>query len=129
MSGSLGPGCLGIKGGKKVCSCLNHLRGVRHWAGGNANRGNRQVVSYDAESKIIGNVVDRVHPSLVNVGVGALNPSVDVAALLLGRVDVLVTVCNVACLVLCLELAAYWASTIGGVPLSPSWSACVTGPG
>merc|ERR1711913_249829 len=54
----------------------------------------------------VSKVVDRVHPSLVNVGVGALNPSVDVAALLLGRVDVLVAVGNVARLVLCLELAA-----------------------
>ena len=74
--------------------------------GASANRGNRQVVSYDAESKVVSNVVDRVHPGLVNIGVGALNPSVDVAALLLGRVDVLVTVGNVARLVLRLELAA-----------------------
>ena len=47
-----------------------------------------------------------MHPSLVNVGVGALDPPVDVAALLLRRVDVLVAVGNVARLVLCLELAA-----------------------
>jgi len=106
LSGSLCPGCLCIVGGKEVCPRLNNLRGVNHWAGGNTHRGNRQVVSYDAESKIVGNVVDRVHPGLVNVGVGALDPAVDVASLLLGRIDVLVPVGNVACLVLGLELAA-----------------------
>ena len=74
--------------------------------GNNANTSNRQVVTDDTETKVISNIVDSVHPSLVHVGVGALNPSVDVAALLLGRVDVLVAIGNVACLVLGLELAA-----------------------
>ena len=92
-----------------------------------------------------------MHPSLVNVGVGALDPPVDVAALLLCRVYVLVAVDNVARLVLCLELATghrvdwsrLWTGQLGvlgiggcvlavdnwGLPLSPSWSTCVTGPG
>ena len=92
-----------------------------------------------------------MHPSLVNVGVGALDPPVDVAALLLRRVDVLVAVGNVARLVLCLELTAghrvdwsrLWTGQLGvlgiggcvlavdnwELPLSPSWSTCVTGPG
>merc|ERR1719376_1032830 len=103
---SLGPACLCIEGFKEVCPCLNNLRGVNHWPGGNTHTGNRQVVSYNAESEIVGNIVDRVHPSLVNVGVGALDPSVDVASLLLGRVDILVAVGNVARLVLRLELTA-----------------------
>ena len=85
---------------------MEALTSKRGEPGGNANTGNRQVVSDNPESKIVGNVVDCVHPSLVKVGVGALDPPVDVAALLLRRVDVLVAVGNVARLVLCLELAA-----------------------
>ena len=90
----------------KVCERKSGIRFDEFKPGGKAHTGNRQVVPYNAESKIVGNIVDRVHPSLVNVGVGALDPAVDVASLLLGRVDVLVAVGNVARLILGLELAA-----------------------
>merc|ERR1711908_240461 len=52
---SLCPGSLCIEGSKEVCPRLNNLWGVNHWPGGNAHTGNRQVVSNNVESKIIGN--------------------------------------------------------------------------
>merc|ERR1712045_531138 len=65
-----------------------------------------KVVRGDTEAEVVSNIVDGVDSSLVSVAVGPGDSSVSVASLLLGTVDVLVTVGNVAQLVLSLVLRA-----------------------
>ena len=97
---------------------LNDLRGVDNWLGhadgghGEGGGGDREVVSVDTEAQVVSNVVDGVNSSLVRVSVGP-GDSVSVASLLLGAVDVLVSVGSVAQLVLSLVLGAVRGSDGG----------------
>ena len=97
---------------------LNDLRGVDDWLGhmdgghGEGGGGDREVVSVDTEAQVVSNVVDGVNSSLVRVSVGP-GDSVSVASLLLGAVDVLVSVGSVAQLVLSLVLGAVRGSDGG----------------
>merc|ERR1711955_185335 len=67
---------------------------------------NGEVVTNNTESEVISHIVDSVYSGLVHVSVRSLDTTVCVATLLLGRVDVLVSVGKVTELVLGLELAA-----------------------
>jgi hypothetical protein len=77
------------------------------------HRGNGEIVAGHTEAKGISNVVDSVNTSLILVGVGASNTSVGIATLLLGTVDVLVTISNISVFILSLELRADGASDRG----------------
>ncbi len=69
-------------------------------------RGDGEVGGLDAEAQGIGDVVHTLGDAVgINVAVGASHTTVDVADLLLGRVDVGVAVVDVAEFVLSLELA------------------------
>merc|ERR1712123_534645 len=74
------------------------------------DRSNRQVVSSHTETKVISNIVDSVDSSLILVSVRSSNSTISITLLLLGTVDVIVTISNVAKFILGLELGAYWAS-------------------
>merc|ERR1712123_559645 len=74
------------------------------------DRSNRQVVSSHTETKVISNIVDSVDSSLILVSVRSSNSTISITLLLLGTVDVVVTISNVAKFILGLELGAYWAS-------------------
>ena len=63
--------------------------------------------SEDPEAMLVGDVVDGVDSSLVLVSIGPSHSSKSVASLLLGRVDVLVAVGNVAELILGLVLRGH----------------------
>merc|ERR1712002_427785 len=84
-----------------------------NWESSVVNRGNWKVVRGNSESEVISNIVDSVDSSLVSIGVRSGDTSISVSLLLLGRVDVLVSVSKVAELILSLELRADWASNRG----------------
>merc|ERR1719308_70124 len=95
---------------------LSNLGGVDN-RGSSVDGGNWEscvVNRSNSESEVIGNIVDSVDSSLVSIGVGSSHSSVSISLLLLGRVDVLVSVGKVAKLILSLELRADWASDRGG---------------
>merc|ERR1712117_50155 len=75
--------------------------------------GNWKVVSSNTETKSIGNIVDSVDSSLISIVVRSSHTSIGIAGLLLGRVDVLVTIGNIAKLILSLVLGASWSSNWG----------------
>merc|ERR1711942_376756 len=85
-----------------------------NWESSVVDRGNWEVVRSNSESEVISNIVDSVDSSLISIGVGSSHSSVGISLLLLGRVDVLVSVGKVAKLILSLELRADWASDRGG---------------
>jgi hypothetical protein len=94
---------------------LNNLGGVNN-GGGLVNRGNRgnshmdrgngEVITLDTEAKSVSNVVDGVDSSLISISVRSSHATEGIARLLLGRVDVLVSIGNIAKLILGLELGA-----------------------
>ena len=94
---------------------LNNLGGVNNrdslvdrGDGGNSSmdRGHREVITLDTETKSISDVVDGVDSSLISIGVRSGHTTESIARLLLGRVDVLVSIGNIAELILSLELGA-----------------------
>merc|ERR1711942_318901 len=122
LSRPLGPGSLSLKSSEESSLGLSNLGGINNrgsvvnrgnWEGSVVNRGNWEVVSGDSESKVIGNIVDGVDSSLIGVGVRSSDSSVGVSLLLLGGVDVLVSISKVAEFILSLELRADWASNRG----------------
>jgi len=84
-----------------------------NWEGSVVDGGNWEVISGNSESQIISNIVDSVDSSLINISVRSGDTSIGISLFLLGRVDVLVSVSNVAELILSLELRADWASDRG----------------
>merc|ERR1719481_690342 len=86
------------------------------------DRGNRQVVSSHTEAKVISNVIDSVDSGLINIGVGSSHSTSSIATLFLSTVGVLVTIGNVAKLILSLELGGgnSWGSHRGSNS-SDSW--------
>merc|ERR1711942_125714 len=122
LSRPLGPGSLSLKSSEESGLGLSNLGGINNrssvvnggnWEGSVVNRGNWEVVSGNSGSEVIGNIVDGVDSSLIGVGVRSGDSSVGVTLLLLGRVDVLVSVSKVAEFILSLELRADWASNRG----------------
>merc|ERR1740131_526423 len=105
-----------IVGLKEAGLCSSNLRGVSYGKGSNSivdrgsrgkstvDRGNREVVTSHTESKVISNVVDSVDSSLISICVRSSNSTKSIATLLLGTVDVLVTIGNISELILSLEL-------------------------
>merc|ERR1711973_861811 len=95
---------------------LNNLWGVNNWSKG-VNWGNSsvdwsnwEVITSNTEAKGISNIVDSVDSSLIGISVRSSHSSKGIARLLLGRVDVLVSVGNIAKLILSLILRASWGS-------------------
>jgi len=68
--------------------------------------GHGEVITLDTETKSISDVVNSVDTSLISIGVRSGHTTEGVARLLLGRVDVLVSVGDIAELILSLELGA-----------------------
>merc|ERR1712241_1374572 len=99
---SLEEGGLGLNNGGSILDWLSDMDGSHSEVGGTDGK----VVRGDTEAEVVSNIVDGVDSSLVSVAVGPGNSSVSVASLLLGTVDVLVTVGNVTQLVLSLVLRA-----------------------
>merc|ERR1719336_202997 len=95
---------------------LNNLWGVNNWSKGvnwgnsSVNWGNWEVITSDTEAKGISNIVDSVDSSLISISVRSSHSSKGIARLLLGRVDVLVSVSNIAEFILSLILRASWGS-------------------
>merc|ERR1719347_1744898 len=97
-----------IVGLKEAGLGSSNLRGVSYRKGSNSivdrgsrgkstvDRGNREVVTSHTESKVISNVVDSVDSSLISIGVRSSNSAKSIATLLLGTVDVLVTIGNIS---------------------------------
>merc|ERR1712173_368710 len=102
-----------------------------NWESSVVNRSNWEVVRGNSESEVISNIVDSVDSSLVSIGVRSGDTSISVSLLLLGRVDVLVSVSKVAELILCLELRADWASNRGSKRSSgnSNWSSSISSRG
>jgi hypothetical protein len=123
LSRPLGSGSLSLKSSEESSLGFSNLRSINnrssvvnggYWESSVVDRGDGKVVSGNSESKVISNIVDSVDSSLVSVGVRSLDTSVGISLLLLGGVDVLVSVGKVAELILSLELGADWASNRGG---------------
>ena len=123
LSRPLGSGSLSFKSSEESSLGFSDLGGVDNrgssvdggnWESSVVDRGNWEVVRSNSESEVISNIVDGVDSSLVSIGVGSSHSSVGISLLLLGRVDVLVSVGKVAELILSLELRADWASDRGG---------------
>merc|ERR1712243_307650 len=95
-----------IVGLKEAGLGSSDLRGVSYGKGSHSivDRGNREVVTGHTESEVISNVVDSVDSSLISIGVRSSNSTKSIATLLLGTVDVLVTIGNISELILSLEL-------------------------
>merc|ERR1712025_822964 len=105
-----------IVGLKEAGLGSSNLRGVSYRKGSNSivdrgsrgkstvDRGNREVVTGHTESEVISNVVDSVDSSLISICVRSSNPTKSISTLLLGTVDVLVTIGNISELILSLEL-------------------------
>merc|ERR1719336_56816 len=95
---------------------LNNLWGVNNWSKGvnwgnsSVDWGNWEVITSNTEAKGISNIVDSVDSSLIGIGVRSSHSSKGIARLLLGRVDVLVSVSNIAEFILSLILRASWGS-------------------
>jgi hypothetical protein len=122
LSRPLGSGSLSLKSSEESSLCFSNLRSINnrssvvyggYWESSVVDRGNGKVVSGNSESKVISNIVDSVDSSLISIGVRSLDTSVGISLLLLGGVDVLVSVGEVAELILSLELRADWASNRG----------------
>merc|ERR1711973_286540 len=81
---------------------LNNLWGVNNWSKGvnwgnsSVDWGNWEVITSNTEAKGISNIVDSVDSSLIGISVRSSHSSKGIARLLLGRVDVLVSVGNIA---------------------------------
>merc|ERR1711973_196666 len=81
---------------------LNNLWGVNNWSkgvnwgNGSVDWGNWEVITSNTEAKGISNIVDSVDSSLISISVRSSHSSKGIARLLLGRVDVLVSVGNIA---------------------------------
>merc|ERR1712215_514398 len=84
-----------------------------NWEGSVVDWGNWEVVAGNTESKVVSNIVDSVNSSLISISVRSGDTSISVALLLLGRVDVLVSISKVAKLILSLELGADRTSNWG----------------
>merc|ERR1711973_716382 len=95
---------------------LNNLWGVNNWSKGvnwgnsSMDWGNWEVITSNAEAKGISNIVDSVDSSLIGISVRSSHSSKGITRLLLGRVDVLVSVSNIAEFILSLILRASWGS-------------------
>merc|ERR1719336_1157598 len=95
---------------------LNNLWGVNNWSKGvnwgnsSVDWGNWEVITSNTEAKGISNIVDSVDSSLISISVRSSHSSKGIARLLLGRVDVLVSVSNIAEFILSLILRASWGS-------------------
>merc|ERR1711973_331921 len=95
---------------------LNNLWGVNNWSkgvnwgNGSVDWGNWEVITSNTEAKGISNIVDSVASSLISISVRSSHSSKGIARLLLGRVDVLVSVGNIAEFILSLILRASWGS-------------------
>merc|ERR1712121_75637 len=122
LSRPLGSGFLSFKSSEESSLGFSNLGSVNYWGssvdGSNwessiVDRGNWEVVRGNSESEVISSIVDGVDSSLISIGVGSSHSSVGISLLLLGRVDVLVSVGKVAKLILSLELRADWASNRG----------------
>merc|ERR1711973_910849 len=95
---------------------LNNLWGVNNWSKGvnwgnsSVDWGNWEVITSNTEAKGISNIVDSVDSSLIGISVRSSHSSKGIARLLLSRVDVLVSVGNIAKFILSLILRASWGS-------------------
>merc|ERR1711973_316081 len=95
---------------------LNNLWGVNNWSKGvnwgnsSMDWGNWEVITSNTEAKGISNIVDSVDSSLISISVRSSHSSKGITRLLLGRVDVLVSVSNIAKFILSLILRASWGS-------------------
>merc|ERR1711973_1069996 len=95
---------------------LNNLWGVNNWSkgvnwgNGSVDWGNWEVITSNTEAKGISNIVDSVDSSLISISARSSHSSKGIARLLLGRVDVLVSVGNIAKFILSLILRASWGS-------------------
>merc|ERR1711973_71725 len=95
---------------------LNNLWGVNNWSKGvnwdnsSVDWGNWEVITSNTEAKGISNIVDSVDSSLIGISVRSSHSSKGIARLLLGRVDVLVSISNIAEFILSLILRASWGS-------------------
>merc|ERR1711973_728005 len=95
---------------------LNNLWGVNNWSEGvnwgnsSMDWGNWEVITSNTEAKGISNIVDSVDSSLISISVRSSHSSKGIARLLLGRVDVLVSISNIAEFILSLILRASWGS-------------------
>merc|ERR1711973_694577 len=96
---------------------LNNLWGVNNWSKGvnwgnsSVDWGNWEVITSNTEAKGISNIVDSVDSSLIGISVRSSHSSKGIARLLLGRVDVLVSISNIAEFILSLILRASWGSS------------------
>merc|ERR1719431_348975 len=122
LSRPLGSGSLSFKSSEESSLSFSNLGSVNNrgssvdggnWESSVVNRGNREAVRGNSESEVISNIVDSVNSSLISIGVRSGDTSKSVSLLLLGRVDVLVSVSKVTDLILSLELRADWASNRG----------------
>jgi len=123
LSRPLGSGSLSFESSEESSLSLSDLGSVNNrgssvdgsnWESSVVDRGNWEVVRGNSESEVISNIVDSVDSSLVSIGVRSGDTSESISLLLLGRVDVLVSVSKVAELILSLELGADWTSNRGG---------------
>jgi len=123
LSRPLGSGSLSFESSEESSLSLSDLGSVNNrgssvdgsnWESSVVDRGNWEVVRGNSESEVISNIVDSVDSSLVSIGVRSGDTSESISLLLLGRVDVLVSVSKVAELILSLELGADWTSNGGG---------------
>merc|ERR1711973_572255 len=95
---------------------LNNLWGVNNWSKGvnwgnsSVDWGSWEVITSNTEAKGISNIVDSVDSSLIGISVRSSHSSKGIARLLLGRVDVLVSISNIAEFILSLILRASWGS-------------------
>merc|ERR1719431_1672192 len=122
LSRPLGSGSLSFKSSEESSLSFSNLGSVNNrgssvdggnWESSVVNRGNWEVVRCNSESEVISNIVDSVDSGLISIGVRSGDTSKSVSLLLLGRVDVLVSISKVAELILSLELRADWASNKG----------------
>jgi len=123
LSRPLGSGSLSFESSEESSLSFSNLGSVNNrgssvdgsnWESSVVDRGNWEVVRGNSESEVISNIVDCVDSSLVSIGVRSGDTSESISLLLLGRVDVLVSVSKVAELILSLELGADWTSNGGG---------------
>jgi len=123
LSRPLGSGSLSFKSSEESSLSFSNLGSVNNrgssvdggnWESSVVDRGNWEVVRGNSESEVISNIVDSVDSSLISISVRSSDTSIGISLLLLGRVDVLVSVSKVAELILSLELRADWTSNRGG---------------
>merc|ERR1711973_700569 len=90
-------------------SIISWSKGV-NWGNSSMDWGNWEVITSNTEAKGISNIVDSVDSSLISISVRSSHSSKGITRLLLGRVDVLVSVSNIAKFILSLILRASWGS-------------------